>query len=223
MKLITLTICSAVLLFSCSDNKTSDTTTSTDSSATKMDTASKKVDTSSTTTTAVLPMDSAAMMKAWQEYMTPGHIHEMLAKSNGTWDGEVTVWMSPGAPPSKSKTTAVNKMILGGRYQESHHTGTFNGMPFEGMSLLGYDNAKKTFVSSWIDNFGTGIMNMEGTWDSTSKTINLKGRSLDPSTGKDMDVRETFTLVDDRHQKMEMYANQGGKEVKTMEIALSKK
>ena len=30
------------------------------------------------------------------------------------------------------------------------------GMPFNGLSLEGYDNAKKEFTSIWIDNMGTG-------------------------------------------------------------------
>lgn len=60
-------------------------------------------------------------------------------------------------------------MILGGRYQQSMHTGSFNGMPFEGISLVGYDNTKKVFMSSWADNMGTGSMYMEGTWDQTPK------------------------------------------------------
>ncbi|MBK9333372.1 MAG: DUF1579 family protein [Ignavibacteria bacterium] len=30
---------------------------------------------------------------------------------------------------------------MGGRYQQGKHTGDMMGMPFEGMSLLGYDNA----------------------------------------------------------------------------------
>ena len=222
MKLIALTICSAILLLSCTDNKTSDTTTNADTSATKMDTMTKKVDTSSTTAAAAAPMDSAAMMKSWQAYMTPGQVHAMLAKSNGTWKEDVTMWMSPGAPPTKSTSSVVNKMVLGGRYQEAHHTGTFNGMPFEGISMIGYDNMKKVFQSSWVDNFGTGISNMEGTWDSTSKTINFKGKMMDPMTGKEMEERQLFTIIDDNHQKVEMFANQNGKEVKTMEIALTR-
>ncbi|MDB5246227.1 MAG: hypothetical protein JWQ40_621 [Segetibacter sp.] len=43
-------------------------------------------------------------------------------------------------------------MIIGGRYQESLHPGTFSVMPLEGKSIVGYDNAKKVFVSSWIEN-----------------------------------------------------------------------
>ena len=77
---------------------------------------------------------------------------------NGEWNEEVTMWMAPGAPPTVSKATAKNEMIMGGRYQLSKSTGTMMGMPFEGMSTVGYDNAKKQFTSTWIDNFGTGTM-----------------------------------------------------------------
>src|SRR5438067_8307546 len=87
--------------------------------------------------------DSAAMMKNWMEYMTPGKEHKMMASWNGTWAEDVTLWMTPGAPPSKNKSTAVNKMLLGGRYQQSNHKGSFNGMPFEGVSTLAFDKAKK--------------------------------------------------------------------------------
>ncbi len=37
-----------------------------------------------TDTTAVV--DTAAMNKAWAEYMTPGDSHQMLAKADGKWD-----------------------------------------------------------------------------------------------------------------------------------------
>ena len=66
------------------------------------------------------------------DYMTPGSVHQMLAKSDGEWTAETTLWAAPGAPPTKSTGTAVNRMILGGRYQESKNTGNFMGMPFEG-------------------------------------------------------------------------------------------
>ncbi|MBC8985695.1 DUF1579 domain-containing protein [Pedobacter sp. N36a] len=164
-----------------------------------------------------------AMMKAWQTYMTPGDVHKMLAKDDGKWDGDVTMWMAPGAAPEKSKTSSTNTMIMGGRYQKSIHEGNMMGMPFEGMSLLGYDNSKKVFISTWIDNMGTGVMTMEGTWDDATKTINFRGKCVDPMTGKDMDVREVFKFVDNDHQVMEMYANTDGKEMKTMEIQFSRR
>jgi uncharacterized protein DUF1579 len=162
-------------------------------------------------------------MKAWMTYMTPGPMHEMLAKSNGEWNEEVTMWMDPSAPPTKSTATCTNTMILGGRYQQSMSKGSFNGMPFEGTSTVGYDNAKKVFVSTWIDNMGTGIMFTEGKYDEKTKTINFGGNCVDPMTGKEMKVRETFKIIDDNNQFMEMFMTQNGKEFKTMEIKFTRK
>lgn len=177
---------------------------------------------SATTFTKSYSQNDAAM-KAWQEYMTPGDIHKMLASCDGTWNEEITMWMAPGAEPFKNTSTAVNKMILGGRYQQTIHTGSFNGMPFEGMSIMGYDNAKKVFMSSWVDNMGTGIMQMQGTWDPATKTITFSGTSVDPATGKDIPVKQIFTFVDNNTQKMEMYMTENEKEFKTMEMILTRK
>lgn len=167
--------------------------------------------------------DQDAAMKAWTSYMTPGDVHQLLAKSDGDWNEEITLWMALGAPPTKSTATANNKMILGGRFQESKHTGTFMGMPFEGYGLTGYDNAKKIFVSSWIDNMGTGIMVMEGKWDDKTKAIHFTGKATDPITGKDLPVREIFTIIDNNKQKLEMFTTVEGKEFKNMEIIFTRK
>lgn len=165
----------------------------------------------------------SAEEKAWMEYMTPGAIHQMIAKSDGEWSFDMSMWMAPNTAPTSSTGTTVNKMVLGGRYQESVHKGTLMGMPFEGHSLLAYDNAKKIFQNTWVDNMGTGIMKMEGTWDDATKSITLTGTTVDPSTGKDMNVREVFKMVDDDHQTMEMYMNHNGQEFKTMEIKYTRK
>ncbi len=77
-----------------------------------------------------LSAQDEASMKAWMTNMTPGDVHKMLAESDGEWNEDMTMWMAPGAPPTKSNATAVNKMIMGGRYQQSMHTGSFNGMSF---------------------------------------------------------------------------------------------
>jgi hypothetical protein len=168
--------------------------------------------------------DQAVMMKKWEEYMKPSDIHLMLAKSNGEWNQDITMWMDPSQPPSKNKGTCTNTMILGGRYQQSINKGEFNGMPFEGISTLGYDNAKKVFMSTWVDNMGTGIMYLEGTYDAAKKTVTSTGKTVDPMTGSDMNVREVFTMIDDNNQMMTMYMTpKGGKEFKSMEIKFTRK
>ena len=112
---------------------------------------------------------------------------------------------------------------MGGRYQESVHTGNFGGMPFEGRSTVGYDNAMNKFVSTWVDNMGSGIMYMEGEWDDESNSITFIGNAIDPTTGEKMDVEETFTVVDENTQEMEMFMVVNDEKIKTMEIVFKRK
>ncbi|NEU07203.1 DUF1579 domain-containing protein [Flavihumibacter sp. R14] len=165
----------------------------------------------------------AAEQKAWMDYMTPGPTHQLLAKSNGEWNEELTMWMAPGAQPEKSTATASNKMILGGRYQHSTHTGNVMGMPFEGIGITGYDNIKKVFVSTWIDNMGTGIMYSEGKWNEATKTVEFKGMGVDPVSGKELKIRQVMKIVDDNTETMEMFTTRDGKEFKSMEIKMTRK
>ncbi len=55
-----------------------------------------------------------------------------------------------------------------------------------------------------------------------SKSATFKGKTVDPATGKDMDVKEIFTVMNDNSQKMEMFMTQNGQEFKTMEILFTR-
>jgi|SRR6218665_215477 len=214
MKRVILILCSALAIVACNNaSKTEESATPKDTMAT--------IPPPANTEAAAPVLDSATMMKNWMEYATPGEVHKMLASWNGNWDGEVTIWETPDAPPQKSTTKSVNKMIFGGRYQVSNHSGNMMGMPFEGQSTVGYDNGKKQFVSSWIDNMGTGIMYLSGPWDAASKSITLTGKMVDPSAGNGHEVtmKEVLKVIDDNTQIMEMYGpDKNGKEFKVMEI-----
>lgn len=166
---------------------------------------------------------SDADQKAWMDYMTPGPMHQMLASQAGEWHEDLTFWMAPGGPATKAEAEASNSMILGGRYQVSVHKGMMMGMPFEGRSTVGYDNAKKVFQSTWVDNMGSGIMFMEGKYDEATKTLTTKGKGIDPGTGKEENVREVIKFIDDKTHQMEMYMTKDGKEFKNMEIRFTKK
>ena len=217
MKQITLTLCAAtMLLFACNDKKKTDEG--------KTATTDTKMELKETPKETMAMPDSATMMKNWQDYMTPGDVHKMMAKWDGTWNGDVTMWMNPGAPEQKSTSTAVNKMVFNGLYQQSTHTGNMMGMPFNGMSTVAYDIHKKEFMSTWIDNMGSGIMLLKGPWDEATKTITLKGTMTDAGTKADIDVRETFQIIDDNTQEMKMYVMMpDGKEFNTMNIKFTRK
>lgn len=209
----------ATLVFAaCNSGTTTDekTVATADTAAVKAETPKDK---------AWVAVDSATEMKAWMEYSTPGEAHKMLAKSDGTWSGETTMWMSKDAPPASSKSTMVNKMALGGRYQLSNFSGSFMGMPFEGMAVTAYDNYKKKYISTWIDNMGTGIMKMEGDWDEASKSLTLNGKCTNPANGVEYEMKEVYKYIDDNNELMEMYGpdSKTGEVYKTMEIKLTRK
>lgn len=169
--------------------------------------------------------DSATAMKNWEAYATPGPMQQLLASRSGEWVGACTMWMSPDAPPMQSKTGAVNKMVLGGRYMESTHSGDMMGMAFEGKSITAYDNARKVFQSTWIDNMGTGIMLMEGTYDEASHALTMTGKMVmaDYGDGSMGDFKQIIRMPDADHEIMEMYKVENGKDIKTMEIRSERK
>ena len=54
-------------------------------------------------------------------------------------------------------------MIMNGLYQESNHTGDMMGIRcFTARVVVAYDNHRKEFISTWIDNMGSGIMVLKG-------------------------------------------------------------
>ncbi|MBE8727594.1 DUF1579 domain-containing protein [Flavobacterium hungaricum] len=169
------------------------------------------------------PVDSAAQAKAWQAYATPGNEHKLMADEAGTWNCDMTFWYEPNGKPEKANSTAVIKMILGGRYQESDYKGTIMGGPFEGKSTLAFNNASKEFTTTFIDNMGTGMMVAVGKYDEKSKTIEYKGEVVNPVNGKKAPYREVYTIVDAKTRKMEMFDVKNGSEYKSMEIVMTKK
>ena len=216
MKHITITICAAALLFAACNNETKTGGTTDTTSANTANKVEEKWQ----------PVDEATAQKAWMDYATPGAMHKMMADWCGEWKGESSMWMSPDSAAITGSSSMSTKMIFDGRYQEGTYEGNMMGMPFQGKMTMGYDNAKKEFVSSWIDNMGTGILFTSGTWDDASKTLTLQGEQSDPTRpGKTCHFRETLKIVDNNTQIMSMYGPdmKTGKEYKSMEIKLTRK
>lgn len=162
-------------------------------------------------------MDPAAIQKAMEDFAKPGDMHKWLAKFTGTWDGRIVEFSNP-AKPDTSKAVEVVGMTLNGLYQTTTFIGKVQGMAFEGRSITGYDNAKKVFVNSWIDNMSSGIVSMTGIYDEKTKTLNFAGTQTNPVTAKDMSIRQEMIVIDDDSYTLVMYGTgQDGKEAKFME------
>ena len=218
MKRITFTICAAAfLLASCADDKKTDEPIKADATVSSNDSKPEEK--------AWIPIDGTAAMAAMMKNAELGEPHKMLAKSNGTWNAEVTFWMGIDSPAVKSTGTAVNSMILDGHFQQAKFSGDMMGMPFQGISTTGYDNTTKEFVSTWVENMSTSMMIMRGTWDEASKSIVFTGSQKNPANGLECKMKQVYKMPDDNNHLMEMYGPDGqtGKEYKMVEIKYTKK
>jgi len=95
--------------------------------------------------------------------------------------------------------------------------GKMMDMEFKGTATDGYDNVKKKFVSSWIDNMGTGIVISEGTYDTATKTFTYYAET-EMMPGMKTKIRQVLKIADNDHHTLEFYEDRGGQEVRTMEI-----
>jgi hypothetical protein len=168
--------------------------------------------------------DARAMQEMMAKAAAPGPNHEILRKLNGEWDVTIRVAMDPSRPMEESKGTSVVTGLMDGRYSQEVTTATMGGMPMNGLGLTGYDNVARRFVSTWVDNMGTGIMMSEGKLDADGTTIRWTARSLDPATGKPVHYRMVTRFKGDDKHTYEMFGpGHGGKESRMMELTYERK
>ena len=164
--------------------------------------------------------EQKAMMDKMAKAATPGVQHATLTKMAGEWTATVKFQMDPSQPWQESVGSSVVTSLMDGRYIQESNTSTMMGIPFSGLGITGYDNVTSKFVSTWIDNMGTGIMTSTGTADASGNVITWNGVMSDPITGKPAKARMVSTMIDDNHHTFEMFNVPPGakKEMKTMTI-----
>ncbi|MEP6603632.1 MAG: DUF1579 domain-containing protein [Spartobacteria bacterium] len=172
------------------------------------------------------------MMAQMMELSKLNENHKLLTSLDGTWNYTVKMWMdpTPNAKPQESKGVATRKSVMDGRFVEMDVNGKMqmpgpDGKPkemtFKGHGMEGYDNVKKKFIGTWMDNMGTGIMMSEGDYDAATKTFNYTGE-FEMMPGMKQKVREVMKLTDKDHMMFEWYETHGSQEAKTMEIAYTR-
>jgi len=162
----------------------------------------------------------AQMMAQYMALAEPGPEHRALADMAGDWDATCISYCDPSGVPQTFTGEQESEMILGRRFLKSEYKGEMMGVPFEGVSLTGYDNIRKKYVSLWADTMSTMWMTAEGEADASGKIVTLVGSYDDPVTGKTMEMRQVVTMLDKNTHKFEMYGPnpQTGEEMLMMEI-----
>lgn len=158
-----------------------------------------------------------AAMAAWTAAAQPGEIHTFFATLEGNWKLRTKMWMAPGADAIESEATAEAQMILGGRYLQEKVKGMSMGGPFEGMSIMGYDNTTGVVTAVWWDTMGTMTSIVTGEYCAPGEPLELTGTMTDAASGGEIAVRTVSTFVSEDEHHFDYYmAMPGMEEMKGM-------
>lgn len=169
---------------------------------------------------------TAEDMQAFVAAATPGKEHEFLKREIGDWTCETTMWMTPDSEAIESVGTATVKPLFDGRYTQVEWKGDMPGMgPYNGLGTYGYDNVKKKYVSTWMDNMSTGMMVGEGELSEDGKKLTWEYKGHCPIQKKEITMRQIETITSPTTKTLEFHGPdpKTGKDYKHMEIKLTKK
>lgn len=153
---------------------------------------------------------------------------KILAQLSGDWSYKAAIWAVPGAEPEWSTGTITNRMTMDSRFLSSAVLGSLyiggQQVLVKGQGFLGYDNAKKSFTSVWLDTMTTGMMIGSGKYDKKDNAIRETGQFTNPLTGGEEKFRSELQFTDADDYKRTIFAiNKAGKESKLMEFDYSKR
>lgn len=156
---------------------------------------------------------------AMAAYGQPGEAHKVYEGLVGKWNLKVRTSLGAEGDWTESKGTAEYKWMMGGRFLMEQASCNFEGMTFEWVGLLGYNNHTKEYTAVWVDNASTDTENARGQYDATTRSIDFQGEQFHPRYGRATKFRWVMRLSSPERFVIEMYApNDQGKDEKQMEI-----
>jgi hypothetical protein len=156
---------------------------------------------------------------------TPGQQHKQLADGVGEWHGTVKMWMTEGSEVGESECKVKVSPMMDGRFLKVEWSGEMPGMgPYQGFGIYGFDNVAQKFVSIWLDNHSTGIMQGSGELSDDDNTLTWEFTHNCPITKKPAVIREIEKFTGPNTKTIEMFATdpKSGKEYKMMQVEMTK-
>ena len=165
-----------------------------------------------------VPDDPQQAAQRMQEHATPGAPHQLLNHCIGKWRTETRM---RGMAPTSG--TAEFRWILGNRYVMQEFAGQMMNMPYEGVGLMGYDNYKKKYTSSWADSLSTTMNHSEGIPDGSGQVIQFHGTMDEYLTGiHDKPVKYVLDLSEDDRIVLEVHDLASGPDSRVVEIVYTR-
>jgi hypothetical protein len=163
---------------------------------------------------------AAALAAQDQGMPNPKHPeHDALKQLVGTWEFNMKMEAMPGVPgmekASEAEGSESAELICNGIWLKSVINSTWQGAPFQGIWIAGYDPFAKKYTSYWVssDENECGLATMDGTYDAAKKTWTWNGKTPNGP------MRSVYVFSDPDTSIETCYATgPDGKETKCMEI-----
>ncbi len=123
------------------------------------------------------------MMARAKKMSEPGHFHRYLERFMGTWSYEFQLF-SGGVPSVPDKGTTEVSWLIPNRWIQSKDKGELMGQAYEGVMVMGYDNFKQSFVTTYVSNVDTTMQSTRGRLAPEGNSLVTYGVVDDVMTGK---------------------------------------
>lgn len=177
-----------------------------------------------------MPPEMQKAMERMEAYGALNENHGYLKQFEGEWECVMKCWMSADLPPEENACTVNAKVGYDGKFLIEKFQGTVAfgegapPQPFNGLSIIGYDNHRRQFVSTWIDNFTTGVYTLYGSASQGGKVFTFEGENYCCMNDKMVQTRSVLTIKDPNTRTFEMWSpGIDGKVIKSMEATYTRK
>lgn len=156
------------------------------------------------------PPDAATLARA-EQLGQPGERHGLLQRLVGEWDVAVKTPTADGERVDRG--SAKGQALLGGRYVQLQFALTVARRPFEAVQVLGFDQLRQQFTSSWIDSASTWATACAGAPRADRPDLlALSGTLVDAVDPGGRQFRLEVDLAFDQRVTVKLFETRGGAE-----------
>jgi Protein of unknown function (DUF1579) len=163
------------------------------------------------------------LLKILAENGKPSAQHQKLQPFVGDWNVTVRFWTNPSQPPAELNGTVERKWIMGGRFIQESVKGEYHGKTFEGLGLLGYDNAQKKFTAVRVCGLCGTISHDLISCDGSGTRFVCATEECCPLSGQKVQGRNEILVESKDRIVTNIYKTIEGEEAKVMEIVSTRK
>ncbi len=172
------------------------------------------------------------LITKWRKFQQPGIKHELFKDMLGSWD--VRLVFHSGTEKWESECRAENRMLHGGRFLMEQIEGEIYAPNDEGIMepesysstrIVGYDNFKKAYVGTFVENQNSYMLNYTGRIPlrGDSSQIVFYGLSDEPMLElSDATMKYVLSAINKDYYRWDVYALALGEEALVFEILFTR-